>query len=276
MRAKNDMPLVRETVRQVRRQTVPVRLIAFDNGSSDGTREFLKQQADVLIDVPAGEYVPGRVLNEGAKQANSEIVVFLNADCTPSDPLWLERLLEPFQDLQVGAVFGRQLPRPECEVLAAKDIEATYGDGSMQKRWRHCFSMASSAIRKSAWDTLPFNESVQYSEDIDWSLRLRQAGSTIRYAADSCVLHSHNYSQEQWSKRQYGEGKAEAVIFPWTPWQQSFLRYSLTPFIRQILSDTMYCIKEGKWRGMLTIPGYRFAQMKGRRAGFRSGLKEAA
>src|SRR5215467_12621043 len=135
LRARNDMPLVSQTVAQIRRQRQQVTLIAFDNASSDGTREFLKESADVLVDIPAGDYVPGRILNWGASLADSDLAIYLNSDCTPADDLWLAELLEPFRDKNVAAVFGRQLPRPGCTPLAAKDIEATYGDGSLQKRW---------------------------------------------------------------------------------------------------------------------------------------------
>jgi rhamnosyltransferase len=276
MRARNDMPLVKETVDKVLKQTIPTFLLAFDNGSTDGTREYLQAHANALVDIPADEYVPGRVLNNGAGQANSDIVVFLNSDCTPADGHWLENLLKPFEDPQVGAVFGRQLPRPGCTPVAARDIEDTFGDGLAQDRWRHCFSMASSAIRKSAWKNIPFSESVKYSEDIDWSWRLNRAGFQVRYAPESCVFHSHNYTNEQWNKRQYGEGKAEALIFPWSAWQKSLLRYSLLPFLRQVLADMIYSLKKHQWNGLWIAPGYRYSQMIGRRAGFTSGLKKSA
>lgn len=276
MRARNDMPLIKDTVNAVRAQTVPAFIIAFDNGSTDGTREFLEEHANALLEIPANEYVPGKILNSGAALATSEIVVFLNSDCTPVNEYWLEELLQPFADPRVGAVFGRQLPRPGCTPLAQRDIELTFGDGQNQDRWKQCFSMASSAIRRSVWMRLPFSESVRYSEDIDWTWKLNRAGFQVRYVPQSCVLHSHNYSNDQWSKRQYGEGKAEALIFPWSAWRKSLVRYSLFPFFRQILSDTVYCVKTHQWKGLLMIPGYRYAQMIGRRAGFISGLNETA
>ena len=275
VRSCNDMPLVKDTVRKVRQQTVPAFLLAFDNGSTDGTREFLQDQANALVDVHGEEYVPERVLNSGAGPATSDIVVFLNSDCTPVDELWLENLLKPFDDPQVGAVFGRQLPRPGCTPLAARDVENTFGDAPAKERWSFCFSMASSAIRKSAWKNLSFSESVKYSEDMDWSWRLNRASSQVRYARDSCVFHSHNYTNEQWNKRQFREGKAEALIFPWNAWRKSLLRYSLLPLLRQVLCDIFYCIRKHNWNGVWRVPGYRYAQMIGRRAGFMSGLKRA-
>lgn len=276
LRARNDMPLVEETVRMIKRQTLPVHLVAFDNHSTDGGRDVLKACADELVDVPEGAYVPGRVLNQGVCRATSDFVVFVNSDSTPVDERWLERILEPFANSNVAAVFSRQLPRPDCLPVQARDIEVTYGDGSAQARWRHCFSMASSALRRSVALEMPFDETLQYSEDVDWSWRVRGAGHEIRYAPQSAVYHSHNYSNEQWRKRQFGEGKAEARIFQWSPWQRSFLRYSLLPMARQVLSDASYCLKKHRWSGFLASPGFRYAQMIGRRSGFLAGLKELA
>ena len=272
MRARNDMPLVSETLARLPEQSIPYRLIAFDNGSTDGTREALAAASDVIRDVPAGKYVPGRILNEAARLCEGEIVVYLNSDCTPQNDRWLEELIAPFKDPKVAAVFGRQIPRPNCEPLFAMDTENTYGDGSMQKTWRHCFSMASSAIRRSVWEAMPFSETLGYSEDIDWSWRVREAGYTIAYAPKSIVAHSHNYSWTAFYKRQYGEGKAEAAIFEWTSWQRSIIRYSILPYVRQVLRDMKYCLSHGHLRSVFYSPVIRLAQMFGRRAGFQAGF----
>lgn len=273
MRSRNDMPLVAETLAMVRRQTVPVRLVNLDNASTDGTREVVEQYTDCLVEVPAGRYVPGRVLNEGMRHAESELVAFLNSDCTPLDEHWLERLLAAFTD-DTAAVFGRQLPRPGCWPIHARDTEDTYGDGRRQASWRHCFSMASSAIRRSVWAEMPFDESLQYSEDIAWTWSVRQRGWQVRYAPESRVYHSHNYRLGQFYRRHYGEGRAEAVIFDWRPWERSLLRYTLLPLARQVVDDWRWCLRHGAWQWLPAAPALRVAQALGRRKGFREGWRE--
>jgi rhamnosyltransferase len=275
IRSHNDLPLLQRTLSALTGQDAAFELIAFDNASEDGGFELLEQYAKRVFDVPAGSYVPGRVLNRAMLEASSDIVVFLNADCEPFDSKWLSSLLKPFDNPRVGAAFGRQLPRPDCSPLAAKDTEATYGDGSGQEKWRHCFSMANCAIRRSLWQAVSFSETLSYSEDIAWSWEIRKSGFDIRYVPEACVFHSHNYSNKQWRKRQYGEGRAEATIFTWSAWQRSFLRYSLLPTVRQVGRDVLHCLSNRKWSGLLDIPSYRLAQMLGRREGFLVGLREA-
>lgn len=272
VRARDDAAVISRTLDGLERQDAPYKLHAFDNASRDGTREALVQAGAAVVDVPEGFYVPGRVLNAAMSATQGEFVVFLNSDCVPCRPDWLRCLVAGFDAPDVAAVFGRQIPRPDCSFLFAKDAEDTFGDGGRQKYWRHCFSMASSAIRRSTWEKTPFSEGLEYSEDVDWTWRARRAGWKVRYVADSVVEHSHNYTLRQWRKRQYGEGRAEAAIFEWGRWERSWARYSFLPFARQVLSDWKFALRRGRLGPALFSPILRFVQMRGRRAGFLSAL----
>lgn len=275
MRSHNDMPIISETLARLHDQDHQFELVCLDNESDDGTVEELRKYTDQIVNIPKGTYIPGRVLNLGMELSQSEKVVFLNSDCTPQNKSWLRNLLLGFGDNdRIAAVFGRQVPRLNCLPLFAKDTENTYGDGSLQKYWRHCFSMASSAISRSVWKSEKFNENIQYSEDIEWTWRARQRGYSIQYVPNSVVMHSHNYTLGQFYRRHYGEGKAEAVIFEWTKWDSSLIRYSLLPYVRQVLSDWNYCLPKAQCRAALYSPVLRLSQMLGRRQGFRVGLKE--
>ncbi len=276
VRSHNDLALLIQTLEMIKKQTIPFELHIFDNDSNDGTADILPDYTCHIHRVPAGTYVPGRVLNEAMKATNQEapFIVFLNSDCTPLNENWLKELVEGFKDNKVGAVFGRQLPRDDCHPLFAKDTHDTFGDGSRQKYWKHCFSMASSAIRRSCWNEEPFSETLTYSEDIDWTWKARQRGWLITYRQYSQVYHSHNYTYAQFRKRQKGEGKADAQIFQWTSWERSFLRYSLLPYLRQVKSDWVFTLKNGEISSFFYSPVLRFAQLRGKREGFLEGLKE--
>ena len=276
VRSHNDRILIERTLQMIQAQTVPFTLHVFDNDSTDGTLDILPRFCEHIHRVPAGTYVPGKVLNAAmeAVDPKAPFVVFLNSDCTPVDEFWLENLLKGFSDDTVAAVFGRQMPRPDCLALFAKDTEDTFGDGSRQKFWKHCFSMASSAVRRSCWEQMPFRTDIQYSEDIDWTWRARQQGWTIQYVKESRVYHSHNYTYAQFKRRQMGEGKADAQIFTWSRWERTFLRYSLLPYLRQVKSDVVFAIREKSPRAAFQSPVIRFAQLTGRRKGFMQGLLE--
>jgi rhamnosyltransferase len=276
MRSHNDMPLIRDTLKMLHQQEHPFRLLVLDNASTDGTLEEVNRYGAEVIHVPPGGYVPGRVLNTGMRATEGEIVVFLNSDCTPADERFLGSLLQGFDAPDVAAVFGQQIPRPDCFELYARDTAETYGDGRRQSRWRHCFSMAASAIRRSVWDRLPFDESLQYSEDQAWTWHARQLGNRIRYIPDAMVVHSHNYTPRQFIVRQFGEARAEARIFDWNKWQRSFLRYALLPGVRMVVDDVRHCLRLRRPGPALCSPPLRLLQVIGRYAGLMRGLREEA
>lgn len=268
------MPIIKDTLAMVGKQNMKYELFVFDNDSQDGTRREAAKYTDKIFNVSKGSYVPGQVLNRGMEATEGDYVVFLNSDCTPADEFWLENLLKGFTKESVAAVFGRQDPRPDCRPLFAKDTVDTYGDGVNQKYWRHCFSMASSAVRRAVWNEFKYSETLQYSEDIHWTWEARKKGFDIRYIPDSVVYHSHNYTLRQFYTRHYGEGKADAFIFDWTPWERSVLRYSLFPYLRQVISDWKYCIRNFAPGSALYSPILRLSQAIGRRKGFNTGKSE--
>src|SRR5882757_7179446 len=103
-------------------------LIVFDSGSSDGSVELLRRaRPRHLIQLLPHEYRPGRVLNQGMMLARHDRVIFLNADATPQNADWLGPLARGLDDPRTAAVFGRQIPRPDCTAAFAHDYERCFG-----------------------------------------------------------------------------------------------------------------------------------------------------
>src|SRR5207249_4174360 len=137
----------------------------------------------------------------------------LNADATPQGSNWLRPLLMGLLAPQTAAVFGRQIPRPDCRAVYAFDYERCFGPQRVSARWDHFFSMASSGIRKDIWARRGFNERMQYSEDDEYTRWCRAQGYRIEYVPASVVMHSHNYTPERAWKRSFGEGRALAAVW---------------------------------------------------------------
>lgn len=271
MRSHNDMPVIAETLAELHKQTCPFELIVFDNQSTDGTLDEVRKYTDRIVNVE--KYVPGQVLNSGMEHTEGEVVVFVNSDCVPQNEHCLQTLVDVFQDPDVVAAFSQQVPRPECIPIQVKDTLDTYGDGKRQERWRNCFSMATSAIRRSVWQEMRFDDHLLISEDIDWTYRARQSGGRVAYVPESIVMHSHNYTLQQLYRRQYKEGHDEANIYEWVGWKRSLIRYSLLPCARQIVSDARYFIPR-LWIGAaISSPLWRITQTIARRRGFVAGMK---
>ncbi|MDD3535891.1 MAG: glycosyltransferase [Candidatus Cloacimonetes bacterium] len=267
LRAKNEMPWLAETLSMLKRQkNQGFELIAVDSGSTDGSYELLQEyQPDILYQIAPESYIPGKVLNAAIAKAKGEIIVFNNADSIPLDEDWLDKLTAPFaEDAELIAVYANQVPRQEAIPLVRKDYERAFGDGKISAQWRHFFSLASSAVRREIILEYPFDEDIQYSEDIEWSWRMKQMGYKIRYLPEARVEHSHNYTLKQIKKRYYGEGKAEGFIyqdlFHKEPAQKSFFRSVWLAFIAEYLRDIVYLVKHKEYKWIVPAKFYRFAQ----------------
>ncbi len=277
MRSYNDIEVIRETLEAVGRQTYRnFELWNFDSTSTDGTldviREFNDPERIRLND--SRSYNPGRVLNEAVSVTSGEIIVFLNSDATPTDEHWLERLIGPFSDPSTGAVFGRQIARPDCRSLFVKDTERAFGDGSVSSNWVHFFSMANSAVRRDLVTQVPFETRIQYSEDIEWSYRVRRMGKRVTYVADAVAMHSHNYTLGQSWKRHFGEGQADAWIFRRGEVGRSWLRYCLAPLMMEVLRDLRWAMARRSFDAAVHSVPLRTVQKLARWRGLVNGRRQ--
>lgn len=276
MRSYNDIDTIEQTLTALKRQTfTDYELWNHDSSSCDGTLEVIMRYNTpdrILINDPA-EYVPGNVLNHAVKYCNGDLVVFLNSDATPETDDWLEKLIKPLEDGNTGAAFGRQTARPDCRSLFVKDTERAFGDGRTSANWTHFFSMANSATRRDVLAAFPFSTDVQYSEDIEWSLRLKQGGLEVVYVADAAACHSHNYSLSQSWRRHFGEGKAEAAIFNQGEMNFRFGRYVLLPLVAEVVRDVFWSLRRFSLDGLLHSIPLRVSQKLGRWQGLKEGLQ---
>ena len=242
VRAHNDAAFIRDTLSMLTEQTVADRMeiLFFDDNSTDGTLEIAKTFPSVTIVPWDGlPYNPPRGLNRALDTARGEIVVFNNSDAIPQSRDAVERLVAPLRDPVVGAVYGNQLPRPDAFPLVRKDNERAFGDGSVAASWGFMFSLVFSAVRADVARQIRFNPAFQYSEDIDWALRIRESGLKIVYEKDAAVVHSHNYTPEILRKRFYNEGIANGMLYGVKP---RFCRAFLG-FAAESARDVLYLLK---------------------------------
>jgi rhamnosyltransferase len=275
MRSFNEAWALRDTLPALAAQNHKNwELIVIDSGSTDGSVELLREfKPRHFIQIPSSAYNPARVINHGMKLASSNACIFLNADATPQGPDWLGPLVAALNDSQVAAVFGRQVPRPNCEAVYEHDYERCFGPKRESATWEHFFSMASSGLRKDIWSMRGFNERMQYSEDDEYTRWCRAQGFRVLYVPESIVMHSHNYTAKQAWKRSFGEGRALAGVCD----ESTVLRMSpprvLIGWLNDARRDLLFCAGKGRLREWPHALGIRWQQRWGMRAGFREGWK---
>lgn len=273
VRSFNDEGCIRRTLEMLRRQSREAELIVFDSGSTDGTLEIVRSfKPDRLVNGRAGDYLPGRVVNEAARIASGDVLVFNNSDCVPLDESWLEKLVRPLEESEgtVAAAFANQLPRPDAFALVRKDNERAFGDGSIAAKWKFFFSLASSAIPRKLLLERPFNPEFRYSEDVEWAHRMALEGRKLVYVPEARVEHSHNYTPAQLRTRFYNEGWADAAIFGG---ETGFFRSFLLPFLAETFRDFAYLARRGEAGTVVAGIRYRYLQRRSLYRGRRDNSK---
>ena len=262
VRAHNDESLIGRTLAGIFSQRPPpFEVIVCDDNSTDRTREEASRFPVRFVERPAGPYKPGRTLNALVREACGDIVVFNNSDAVPLDSKWLEELVKP---LLSGTprifAFANQLPRPDAQALVRKDNERAFGDGKVQATWKFFFSLASSATWRQNLLDVPFDEEIQYSEDVEWAWRnsrRKEDPVKIVYCPASRVEHSHNYTLRELAKRFRGEGAADRAIFGESP---SLVR-EIVGAARETLRDWAYLLRRPRdWAEIPSAPIRRLVQ----------------
>jgi rhamnosyltransferase len=247
-------------------------LIVIDSGSTDGSVDLIrKAHPRHFIQIRPEEYNPSRVMNRGMELAGSGFGIFLNADATPQNSNWLSPLVNALLDPQTAAVFGRQIPRPNCRAVFGHDYERCFGPNRESAKWAHFFSMVSSGIRKDIWARRGFLEKMQYSEDDEFTRWCVAQGYRIAYCPESVVMHSHNYTSKETYKRSFGEARALAAVWNGSPAEMNWPRTVLLGWLNDLRRDFGYCANTGRISEFPHAARIRWSQRRARLAGFRAG-----
>jgi rhamnosyltransferase len=273
IRSFNEGWALRDTLPAVQAQDFKNwELIVIDSGSTDGSVELIqKANPQYFIQIRHEDYNPSRVINLGMKLARAEFGIFLNADATPQGTHWLAPLFNALQSPRVAAVFGKQIPRPNCRAVFAHDYERCFGPNRETAQWDHFFSMVSSGLRKDIWSRRGFLEKMQYSEDDEYTRWCREQNYDVVFVPESVVMHSHNYTPQQAYKRSFGEARALAAVWTREPAEIRWARTVLLGWMNDAQRDLKFCLRTRRLREWPHAMRIRWEQRRAKLMGFRDG-----
>ncbi|NEP38149.1 MAG: glycosyltransferase [Okeania sp. SIO2G4] len=212
---EKDLP---DLIECLRSQTYPadqVEYLLVDNNSGDRSKSLIEaaaQSNQITICLVTENQIQSSYAarNAGIRAASSEIFAFTDGDCRPQ-PQWLESLIQPFSDSNIGIVVGEILALPGDSLLEK------YADKQETLSQKHTLAnsfcpygqTANLAIRKQAFVEVGlFRPYLTTGGDADicWRI-LRETSYHFKFVENAVVKHRHRSTwkdlQSQW--RRYGK-----------------------------------------------------------------------
>ena len=184
-----------------------VEIIVVDSGSSDATLSIASRFPIRIIHIKPEEFSFGFALNKGCEAATGDILLFASAHVYPVFKDWLTQILAPFLDEKVALVYGKQQGDERTRFSEHQIFAKWFPDISVADQKHPFCNNANCAIRKSLWETYPYDETLTGLEDLAWAKQIQQEGWKIAYQADATIVHVH---EEKW-KNVYNRYRREAI-----------------------------------------------------------------
>ncbi len=185
MPAFNAERFLAEAVQSVFRSSVPLELILVDDGSTDGTEGLARGFGKSLTYIRQENAGPSSARNRGLQAARGEMIGFLDADDLWADSHPAAALSYLERHAEVDLVLG------QIDYLIQREFNP-----ELSRTPFHSYQVGAAILRRAVWERVGgFDPTMRYGEDVDWFLRIREAGASIAMRAEVSLhyrLHSGN------------------------------------------------------------------------------------
>ncbi len=180
-------------------------VIIVDNGSTDGTKEFLASLAgDIQVVTNDSNLGFAIACNQGAKAATGKYVVFLNNDTIPLEG-WLSALVDEIEQHSEVSIVGSKLLYPNNTIQHAgvvfskisltpyhifNSVKSDFAAANIRQEFQ-AVTAACLLIRQEAFHFVGgFDEEFRNGfEDVDLCLKIRESGKKVIYQPKSVLYH---------------------------------------------------------------------------------------
>lgn len=235
IRTKNEERHIGQTLSVIFSQSYKVfEVIIVDSGSTDRTLEIARDYPVKIYEVKPEEFTWGYSLNYGFQRAKGDYVVCLSAHSLPLSENWLDILIANFKDDNVAAVMCNTLPWPDCNPFDRRGLLKKFDMPKQEipETPLFIFGNVSSAIRKSVWKEVPFDEKLSYCEDEDWRRKVKKLNFRVLYEPEAKVYHSHNETLKQIYRRTFQ--------FAYAVQSLKFQRFTLANILLDLIAGSVY------------------------------------
>ena len=198
-------------------------LLFVDDGSKDGFKEFIEQYRSAsglqIRAIYQQNQGPGAARNYGMSKAQGEYFIFVDSDCM-FPPQWLAEI-EKAQNEHYYDAFGGP---DTCHLSFSPLLKAInysmtsfIGTGGTRGNKKHVgrfyprsFNMG---ISRKVYDTIGDMGGLRHGQDMDYSMRIYNAGFKVGLIADAYVYHKRRTSIPKFFRQIFNWGVAR-INFP--------------------------------------------------------------
>jgi rhamnosyltransferase len=94
----------------IKSQTIACEIVVIDSSSTDKTVAVSESYGAKVLSIRKEDFNHGRTRNIAASQSRGDIIVFMTQDALPYDEYCIEKLIQPIEQTDVAACYGRQIP----------------------------------------------------------------------------------------------------------------------------------------------------------------------
>ncbi len=203
-----------KSIEKNRKELKSVEVIVVDNGSTDGSKEYLKTTTkDLKVIFNDRNLGFAEANNQGIKIAKGKYVLLLNSDTVVKAGA-LKQLVEFAEEKPDAGVIGSQLLNPDDSVqpscyhspsifgavkefwLGQKGAFTKYAPGTKEPVAVDAVVGAAFLIRKEVIDKIGLldEQYFMYFEDLDYCRRAWRAGYKVYYLPGAEIIHLHGAS----------------------------------------------------------------------------------
>jgi rSAM/selenodomain-associated transferase 2 len=187
----NEADLMGQCLQSLQNRTGLKDIVVADGGSMDETREIAMQSGAVVVESSKGR---GLQIEKGIKTTSADVILVMHADCEAKKGVF-EKILKTLEENPhaVGGAIGMQFKQRKLRtrvVASLNNVRARLTGVS--------FGDQAQFFRMEALDAIGGFPSMMLMEDVELSLRLKEAGSLV-FLSDGILVSGRRWQGNHFS-----------------------------------------------------------------------------